>query len=154
MKDLFNRIKTSQLFPPKAAVTDNTAQASNIIDLGGYYSAIIELILGTESDADAIFDVKITESDDSGMAGATAVATTDLQPDTQLTNPATGGTSGAQYSFLFSNDNINLKIGYLGIKRYLQVTVTPTNNTGNLFMAGSVILSNARHQPAGVTQTP
>ena len=41
MRDLFNRIKVSRLLDPVAAVTDNTASVSQIVELAGYESAVI-----------------------------------------------------------------------------------------------------------------
>ena len=153
-RDLYNRVKTLRLFSAKAAVIDNTAQTSATVDTLGYESCIIELSTGVLTDADAIFDVNVKEGSDSGGVGATNVAAGDLQIDPTLTSPATGGTAGAQFSFLFSDDDKVFKIGYKGSQRYLTVVITPTLNTGNLFFQAAVVLSNARHQPAGAAQLP
>ena len=40
-------------------------------------------------------------------------------------------------SFQFDDDNEMRKIGYVGPKRYVRVTITPSgNNSGNIFIAG------------------
>lgn len=156
MRDLFNKIKVDRLFDAVAAVTDNTAAVSQIINLAGYESCVFVLEPGTLTDADATFDVLLEESNDAALATKNAVAAKDLQIDPLLdaTITGTGGATGSQAAFQFDDDNERLKIGYLGGKQYVRITVTPFNNTGNFFLAGSAVKSNARHQPAGVTQTP
>ena len=44
-----------------------------------------------------------------------------------------GTTAGA--SFTFSDDNKIAKIGYIGSKRYVRLTVTPSNNTGAVLIS-------------------
>jgi hypothetical protein len=46
------------------------------------------------------------------------------------------------------------KIGYIGMKRYFRVTITPANNTSASLLAMTATLGAARHQPAGATQVP
>jgi hypothetical protein len=50
-------------------------------------------------------------------------------------------------SFGFADDYEVRKIGYKGTKRYVQATITPANNTGNLFLAGVWILNGQRYGP-------
>ena len=47
----------------------------------------------------------------------------------------------------FADDNKAFKIGYIGPKRYVRVTITPANNTGNAFIAGGWLLGNPRKLP-------
>ena len=50
--------------------------------------------------------------------------------------------------FQFDDDNECRKIGYVGIKRYVRVTVTPANNgAGNIFMAAIWLLGFPRNLP-------
>ena len=135
MRDQANDLNFSQLFPPKAAVTDNTAQVSNIIDTLGYNSLTLVLDLGTLSDADATFALTLEHGDDSGLSDTAAPATTDL-----IGTLANG-------SFQFDSDNKCRKIGYIGAKRYVRATVTPSNNTGNLFLAGVAVLGPPKSAP-------
>lgn len=135
MRDQCNDLNFKELFPPKAAVTDNTAQVSGIIDMNGYASATILLLTGTLTDADATFAVTLEHGDDSALADTAAPASTDLIGTTALA------------SFQFDTDNLCRKIGYVGSKRYIRVTVTPTNNTGNLFLAGAVVLGHPKIAP-------
>jgi hypothetical protein len=134
-RENMNQLHLVPLFDPKAAVTDNTAQTSAIIDTAGYNTCMLALQTGTLSDADATFAVTVAESDASNMSGSNAVAASQLVGTTTLA------------SFDFAADSKCRKIGYIGTKRYVQVTVTPTNNTGNLFLAGMAILGGAATTP-------
>jgi hypothetical protein len=135
-KDLHNQIHPVPLFAPKAAVTDNTAQVSAIIDTLGYRSCEFVLVTGTNADTDATFTVLVEDGAAADLSDAAAVA------DQYLI-----GTE-AQASFTFADDGECRKIGYKGPKRYVRVTVTPANNTGDLFLGGIAILGDARTSPA------
>lgn len=135
MKDQCNDLNFRQLFPPKAAVTDNTAQVSNIIDLLGYNSCTLVLNTGTLTDTDATFAVTMEHGDAPDLSDTAAPAATDLIGSLTLA------------SFDFSSDNVCRKLGYIGGKRYVRMTVTPANNTGNLFLSGVAVLGNAKLAP-------
>jgi hypothetical protein len=129
MRDMTNNMHVVQLFPPKAAVTDGTAQVSNIIDLQGYDGCTLVYTTGVLTDADATWSCLVEEGDAANMSDAAAVADKDLI-----------GTE-ALAAFIFSDDNECRKIGYKGSKRYLRVTIDDTTaNTGNLFLAGVACL--------------
>jgi hypothetical protein len=129
LRDLMNHIDVKCLFAPKAAVTDNTAQVSAIIDVRDCKSVTLALVTGVLSDVDATFAVLVEEGDDSALADNAAVADDDLIGTEVLAG------------FTFALDSGCRKIGYRGSKRYIRVTVTPTNNAaGNLFLGGIAIL--------------
>jgi len=136
-KDLHNNVYPKTLFPPIAAQTnDSTARVSNIIDTAGYESLELVLINGTNTDANATFAVLVEDGDNSALSDNAAVA------DEQLL-----GTE-ALAAFTFANDGICRKIGYLGTKRYVRVTVTPTSNdSGDWFMAGVALLGHPKSAP-------
>jgi len=137
-KDLFNNVHPVMLFPPLAAQTnDSTARVSAIIDTLGYESVTLVLINGTNTDTTATFAVLVEHGDD-----ATLVADGAAVPDDMLL-----GTE-ALAGFTFADDNETRKIGYVGPKRYVRVTVTPTSNdSGNWFMAGVAIMGHPREVP-------
>lgn len=136
MRDPHNNIHTVPLIVPVAARTDNTAIVSSIIDTRGYGSVEFVLITGTNTDTNATFAVTVDEGDAANLAGSNAVASTDLL-----------GTL-AQASFQFDDDNETRKIGYVGSKRYVRLTVTPSgNDSGNIFIAGVAILGNPASSP-------
>ncbi len=135
MRDLANGIEVRRAISPVAATTDNTAYVSQIIDLSGFGMLVFAIILGALADADATFTVLVEHGDDANLSDAAAVS------DANLT-----GTEAAA-GFTFADDNKVRKIGYVGSKRYVRLTVTPVNNAGSVFLAAVAILSNSRYGP-------
>jgi len=135
-KDIHNNLHFVPLIVPVAARTDNTAIVSAIIDTKGYESAEFVIVTGTNTDTNATFAVLVEDGAASNLSDAVAV------PDAQLI-----GTE-AVAGFVFSDDNECRKIGYIGGKRYVRVTVTPSgNDAGNIFISGVAVLGNARNAP-------
>lgn len=135
-KDIHNSLHFVPLITPVAARTDNTAIVSAIIDTAGYESVELALVTGANTDANATFAVLVEDGDNSGLSDNAAVADTFLL----------GTEAGA--SFTFADDGECRKIGYVGSKRYVRMTVTPTgNDAGNIFIAGVAVLGNSRDKP-------
>lgn len=126
MRDLASNINVKSAIVPVAARTDNTAIVSTILDTQGFNSAVLALTIGTNTDTNATFAVLLEESNDSGMSGANAVADGDL-----IGTEALAGFTAAD------DDTKARKLGYIGHKRYIRATVTPSgNDSGNIFLAG------------------
>lgn len=135
IRDLHNNIAPKRgISPVAAAQTDNTAIVSQVADTLGYESVEFVVLTGSLADADATFTVLVEESDSSG-SGYTAVADSDLLG------------LETQASFTFADDDKVFKIGYVGVKRYVRVTITPANNTGNACIAGVWLLSHPALKP-------
>lgn len=135
-KDLHNRLHFVPLIVPVAARTDNTAIVSAIIDTAGYESVEFALVTGTNTDTNATFAVTVDEGDAANLSDAVAV-----------TNSKLIGTL-AEAGFTFADDNEARKLGYIGNKRYVRLTVTPSgNDSGNIFIAGVAALGNSRSKP-------
>lgn len=143
MRDGLSNKRIRPLIAPVAAVTDNTATVSSIIDCQGYDSVTLVIVTGTDADADATFAVTVDEGDVSNLSDAAAVAAADL---VSMTN-GTAALTAAGYTF--ADDGETRAIGYLGIKRYVRLTVTPAANTGNCFIGGVAILEG---KTPGVSQ--
>jgi hypothetical protein len=135
MRDLMNNIDVRGLFFPGAAVTDNTAFVSQIIDLSGFETCVLAFVTGTDADADATFAVTMEHGNDSALADTSVPAASDLDGTIALAG------------YTFADDNKTRKLGYVGSKRYVRMTVTPTGNTGNAFLAGVAILGKPRNAP-------
>ena len=131
--DLHNNIKCSLAEPPVAAVTNDTAYVSEVLDTANFGSAEFVGILGSVADSDATLTVLVEHSDASG-SGFAAV------DDAHLLGVEAMGLN-------FDSDNKVFKIGYVGPKRYVRVTVTPANNTGNIFFAAVWIQGHPRVGP-------
>lgn len=136
MRDLANHITLKRAISPAAAVADNTPIVSQIVDLSGFDKAMFAILIGAIADADATFAVLVEHGDQANLSDASAV------PDSQLT-----GTEAAA-GFKFDDDDKTRKIGYVGPKRYLRLTITPSGNAGNAFVAAVAILSGSRYSLA------
>jgi hypothetical protein len=136
MRDLISRIDLKRGISPAAAVADNTAFVSQILDRRGYDSAAFALIMGAIADADATFTVLMEHGEESDLSDAAAVPDDMLNGTEALATP------------LFSSEDKVFKLGYVGGKRYVRVTITPAANTGNIFLAGLWILGNPGIGPA------
>lgn len=114
-----------------SSLSDNTALVSPIVDVRGFDSLTFFILTGTLADADATFAVLMEESDDSGLSGSNAVADADMigQDVASAVVPET------QAAFTFALDGGVRRIGYKGTKRYVRLTVTPSNNSGAAPMA-------------------
>lgn len=133
MQDLVNNIKIARAISP-TRVADNTAQTSQAVDGANFDSVTFVLAVGTLADADMTLAVEVQESDASG-SGYAAVADEDL----------IGTENGA--ALVFSDDNEQVKIGYIGKKRYTKIVVTPSGNSGNADLAAIAILGHPRNMP-------
>lgn len=129
MRDMLNSFHAVMAVAPAAARTDNTAIVSAIIDRKGFDAATFLIQLGALTDVNATFVVLLEDGDASNLSDAAAVA------DEQLV-----GTE-LLAGFTFAEDNKVRKLGYVGDKRYLRLTITPSaNDSGNIFLSVTAIL--------------
>lgn len=131
MRDLTSRSQIKRVLSPVSGAGDNTAQVGQIIDHQEYDSAEYIILLGAIADADATFTVLLEEGDASNLSDAAAVADGDMVSQTPGTAPETAA------SFQFDSDDKVRKLGYVGIKRYTRLTITPANNTGAWLVAAT-----------------
>lgn len=134
MRDLHNNILQKRAISPVVA-TDNTALVSQIIDRQGYDSLEFIIATGTLADADATFTVLVEDGDNSALSDKAAVADGFLLGTEVLA------------SFTYANDDATFRIGYIGPKRYVRLTITPANNTGNAALSAVAILGNPKLAP-------
>lgn len=134
MKDLVNNIHPLRAISP-VSVADNTAQVSQIIDRQGFDSVTFVILTGSIADADTTFTVLVEDGDASNLSDAAAVADADL-----LGLETTAG-------FQFDDDNETRKIGYVGMKRYVRLTITPANNASAALLAAVAILGHPAKAP-------
>ncbi|KKC24926.1 hypothetical protein [Sphingomonas sp. SRS2] len=135
MKDLYSRISADRAVSP-VSDGDNTALVSQIIDLQGYHSLVFIIAAGSLADADATFAVLVEDGETNNLADAAAVADGFLR-----------GTE-ADASYTFADDNVVKKIGYVGNKRYVRLTITPANNASAALFSAVAIKGDAELQPA------
>lgn len=137
MRDLYSNLTIRRAISP-VSVADTTAQVSQIIDRQGFDSLVFAIATGSIADADATFTVLVEDGDASNLSDNAAVADAELN-----------GTE-ALAGFQFDDDNETRKIGYIGVKRYVRLTITPVANASAALIAAVAILSNASLQPNGV----
>lgn len=132
--DLHNKLAVRRAISP-VSVADNTAQVSQIIDRQGFTGLEFAIMIGAVADADATFAVLVEHGDAANLSDAAAV------PDAELL-----GTE-ALAGFQFDDDNETRKVGYIGNKRYVRLTVTPANNASAALIAAAALLGGASDAP-------
>lgn len=138
MKDLANSIAVRRALSP-VSVADNTAQVSQIIDMQGWKSLLFAIAVGSVADADMTTTVLIEHGDVANLSDAAAVDDAFL----------TGTEAGA--AFIFSSDDTVRKIGYVGFKRYVRMTITPTANASAALLSAIAVLGNPNILPEDTT---
>lgn len=133
MKDIHNKFTVLRAVSP-VSDGDNTALVSQIIDTMGYHGLEFIILTGSLADADATFTVLVEDGSASDLTGGAAVADDFLL-----------GTEN-QASFQFDDDNETRKIGYIGGKRYVRLTITPANNASAALISAVALLA-ANEQP-------
>lgn len=141
MRDNISGKQVKRAISPVSGGANDTPVVSQIIDRQGFDSLGFLIALGSIADADATFTVLVEHGDDSGLSDAAAVADAELVSQTDGTAPE------AAAGFQFDDDNEVRKIGYLGTKRYVRLTITPANNTGAWLVSALAVLENAEHKP-------
>lgn len=140
MRDSISSIQVKRALSP-VSVSDNTAQVSQIIDRQGYDSLAFLILIGSVADTDATFAVLVEDGDAANLSDAAAVADADLISQLSGTAPETAA------GFQFDDDNEVRKIGYRGTKRYVRLTITPTNNASAAVVAAVAVLGHPEFAP-------
>ena len=135
LNDLHNNLEFRRLISPDEGAGDNTAKVSQIIDLANVTSCEFVIATGTLVDADATFTVLVEDGNVSTLTDNAAVDDAFLL----------GTESGA--AFTFTNDDVVRKIGYIGPKRYVRLTLTPASNTGAWDICAVAVLGGHREFP-------
>lgn len=134
MRDLHNNIHIKRAISPVSSSSD-TALTSQIIDTAGYESLEFVIATGSLSDAAATFTVLVEHGATSNLSDAAAV------DDAQLL-----GTE-ADASFDEADDDKVFKIGYVGGKRYVRLTITPSGNGAASLIAAVAVLGHPHSAP-------
>jgi hypothetical protein len=134
MRDLYNHIEVRRAISPVSEAGD-TPLVSQIIDRQGFDTLTFLIATGSIADANATFAVLVEDGNNSALSDNGAVS------DAQLL-----GTE-ALAGFQFDDDNKVRKIGYVGDKRYVRLTITPSGNSGAALVSAVAVLSQAATQP-------
>lgn len=128
LKDVISDIGLVLAEPPVRQTNSDTALVSEIIDTSQYMGGFFAIMTGALTDADMTSTVLLEESDNSDMSSQSSVADADLLPS------GTGQEASAAPAY--TSDNVVTTLGYVGAKRYIRLTLTPSGNgAGNLDIA-------------------
>lgn len=114
-----------------AAITSNTTTVGNIIDMQDFDSMMFQLFVGVLTDG--TYTPLIEDGEDSGLSDAAPVA------DAQLL-----GTEAA--AVLTVADTIK-KIGYIGSKRFVRVSIVSTGVTTGATVGATADQGHAHNAP-------
>lgn len=120
-KDLHNNVDERNALNA-AAITTNTTTVGNIIDTKGFESVVLAAILGVRTDG--TYTLKLEHGDDSGLADAADVAAADRLGSLTAMNAS----------------NQVARIGYIGKKRYVRLSIVSTGVTTGVAAAGALAL--------------
>ncbi len=134
MKDLHNNLHVKRAISP-VSVADTTAQVSQVIDRQGFDSLEFLILIGAIADADATFTALVEDADASDMSGGAAVTDENLLGTEVLAG------------FQFDDDNEVRKIGYIGGKRYVRLTITPVGNASAAVLGAVAVLGHPAVAP-------
>ncbi len=133
MRDLHNNITFTTGIAPQA-FSANTPLVSAIIDRAGYDSIEFAILTGSIGDEDATFAVLVEDADEVGFNVTNAAVADKYLLGTE-----------ALAAFTYANDNVTRKIGYIGSKRFLRVTLTPTGNSETPSAAYAAVVAALAH---------
>ncbi len=140
MRDTVHNSKFEVAIAP-VVVADNTAQVGAWIDRSGFDLLSFAILTGTLADTDATFTVLMEEASASDKSDSAAVADSDMLGTLAGVAPETAA------SFTFADDNATRKVGYIGGKQYVRLTITPAANTAAAPMAAVAVLGHAAQLP-------
>jgi hypothetical protein len=140
MLDHYNNALLKRAISP-VSVADNTAQTTQIIDTQGFGGVLFGILIGSVADADATFAVTAAESDASNMSGSNAIDTSKMVGSLTLAG------------FQFDDDNEVRKILFFATKRYVQLTITPSNNASAAVLAAFAQLVEPTYAPITQSQS-
>jgi hypothetical protein len=142
MRDLLHNIGVRvAIAPVAAAVADNTPIVGNWIDRSGFESLTFGIITGNLVSTAGTFAVLVEDANAADQSDHAAVPATGLLSSSYGVDPETAA------SFTFANDNVATKIGYVGDKQFVRLTVTPTGNSGAAPVAALAVLGHANSRP-------
>jgi hypothetical protein len=131
-QDMHNNISNLVALDFQTISTDTTTQGA-IIDTQNFYSLEFLLFSGTITDGD--YAIKMEDGDDSGLSDAA-----DVNSDFIL-----GSLSDA--AFAAADDNTTKRVGYVGNKRYVRLSIVSTNVSSGGDLGALAIKGHPRSAP-------
>lgn len=122
-RDIHNNLGAVRVIAPVAVGTTGTGQTGKIIDRAGYGAIEFVIAYGAITATAAVFTVTVKEGDVTGTL--TSVADADL-----LGSEANAGIAAAATRTSGASKNVVKRVGYRGLKRYVQCNVKSTATAG------------------------
>lgn len=136
MRDRMNNLNARVgIVPVAAAPTGNTAMVSTVFDRKGADAVTVVINTGALVTAGATYAVTMDHGDDPALADASAVPA-----DMLIGTLALAGFNGTHV-------NSCRKVGYLGDKRYVRHTITPTGNAAAAPISSVWVTGNLQFSP-------
>jgi hypothetical protein len=132
MKDLHNNIKTEVAFNTAAISSDTTTNGA-IIDMQGFDS--VEFVIQSATLTDGSYTPLLEESDNADLSSSNAVADAHL-----LGTEATA-------AFALADDNTVKKLGYIGNKRYVRLSLVSASTSTGGTLSAVVVKGHAADRP-------
>lgn len=139
LKDIHHNVDIKRSIAPVAVGTTGTGQTGKIVDRAGYESVEFVLSYGSITATNAVFTLTVKEGDVTGTM--TSIADADLIGTEALAAVAAASTRTSGVS-----KNVTKRLGYKGVKRYVQANIKSTV-TAAPPVAASVILGSPRNAP-------
>ena len=130
MRDLLNKLKLLVALNG-ATISSSTTTAGAIIDTAGFDSLLFEIFSGARTDG--TYTPLVEDGDDSGLSDAAAV------DDKYLI--------GTEAGAVITGANKRAKVGYIGPKRYVRLSIVSTVVTTGAYLGATAILGNPATAP-------
>ena len=148
MRDLHNNVAPVQALPARTINQGTGALITGAVDLKGFAGAQVVVHygdideMGASPVGGAQIAVKLEHADDDGSGSPGAFANVTAADVTGVAGVAAGVVANA------TSDATPTSLGYVGDKRYLRVTLTPTGLTNGGPVGVIVNKGHPRHAPA------
>ena len=129
VNDLHHHTKQLPALTSQTISTDTTT-AGAIIDTAGFEACEFLLLSGTITDG--AYAVSLQEGDASNLSDAATVDAAEILGDAD---------------FALADDDTAKRIGYIGKKRYVRLSIVSSGTTSGGVFAGIALLGMAAHQP-------
>jgi len=133
-RDLMNHLHPVVAIPPQGQGNEDPI-VSEIIDTKGHSGLALIIATGPIVAAACNATILIEDGDEADMSDAEAVNDDQLVGSEELAG------------FTQEDDNSCRKIGYIGYKRYVRMTVTPVDNDATMWISAIAVFGMSEQQP-------
>ena len=127
--DLHSNVKVTTALNSQTIATDTTTDGV-IIDTAGFHAT--EFVVTSGTITDGTFVVALEQGDDSGLSDAAAV------PADEVLGSA---------SFVAADDNVTKRIGSIGKKRFVRMSIVSTGTSSGGVLVAAVVQAVPNHGP-------